>query len=146
MAGYMHKPEEVLTMFSDALKILDHNTVQYMIEEQAQLLEEQLQKIDEQNQQLDEQNQQLTDQKQQLDDQQQQIDVQKQQLDDQKQQLNDQKQQLAFKDHQLAEEKYKTYISACQDMGLEKEDVIQKIMGKFNLSQESADEKIQNYW
>ena len=112
-------------MFSDALKILDHNTVQYMIEEQAQLLEEQLQQIDAQQQQLDDQ---------------------KQQIDDQKQQLDDQKQQLAIKDHQLAEEKYKTYISACQDMGLAREDVIQKIMAKFNLSQESADEKIQNYW
>ena len=33
MASYLHKPEEVLTMFSDALKILDHNTVQYMIDE-----------------------------------------------------------------------------------------------------------------
>ena len=51
----MHKPEEVLTMFSDALKILDHNTVQYMIEEQAQLLDDQLQKIGEQTEQLDKQ-------------------------------------------------------------------------------------------
>ncbi len=33
MAEYVHNPEEVLTMFSDALKILDQNTVQYMIEE-----------------------------------------------------------------------------------------------------------------
>lgn len=33
MAEYLHNPEEVLTMFSDALKILDQNTVQYMIEE-----------------------------------------------------------------------------------------------------------------
>ena len=33
MASYLHKPEEVLTMFSDALKILDNNTVQYMIDE-----------------------------------------------------------------------------------------------------------------
>ena len=34
MAEYMRRPEEVLNMFSEALKILDHNTVQYMIEEQ----------------------------------------------------------------------------------------------------------------
>ena len=33
MAPYLHKPEEVPTMFSDALKILDDNTVQYMIDE-----------------------------------------------------------------------------------------------------------------
>ena len=55
ISEYMHKPEEVLTMFSDALKILDHNTVQYMIEEQAQLLDDQLQKIGEQTEQLDKQ-------------------------------------------------------------------------------------------
>jgi hypothetical protein len=33
MASYLQKPEEVLYMFSDALKILDKNTELYMIEE-----------------------------------------------------------------------------------------------------------------
>ena len=40
MAGYLHKPEEVLTMYSDALKILDHNTEQYMIEVMQKELDE----------------------------------------------------------------------------------------------------------
>lgn len=39
MAEYLHKPEEVLNMFSEALKILDQNTVQYMIEQQQQELD-----------------------------------------------------------------------------------------------------------
>ena len=38
---YMKKPEEVLDMFSEALRILDRNTVQYMIEEQQEQLKEQ---------------------------------------------------------------------------------------------------------
>ena len=40
MAEYLHKPEEVLNMYSEALKIMDQNTVQYMIELQQQKLDE----------------------------------------------------------------------------------------------------------
>lgn len=32
MASYLDKPEEVIGMFSDALRILDENTARYMIE------------------------------------------------------------------------------------------------------------------
>ena len=39
MAGYLEKPEEVIGMFSDALRILDENTVHYMIEQQKEELE-----------------------------------------------------------------------------------------------------------
>ena len=39
MAGYLEKPGEVIGMFSDALKILDENTVHYMIEQQKEELE-----------------------------------------------------------------------------------------------------------
>ena len=41
MASYLHKPEEVLTMFSDALKILHSNTVQYMIDEMQNTINDQ---------------------------------------------------------------------------------------------------------
>lgn len=40
MTEYLHNPEEVLNMFSEALKIMDQNTVQYMIEQQQQKLDE----------------------------------------------------------------------------------------------------------
>lgn len=40
MAAYRNKPEEVLDMFSEALRILDRNTVQYMIDEQKKVIEE----------------------------------------------------------------------------------------------------------
>lgn len=40
MASYMHKPKEVLTMFSEALKILDQNTVRFMMDEMRQELDD----------------------------------------------------------------------------------------------------------
>ena len=40
MAGYLDKPAEVIDMFSEALKILDENTVHYMIEEMQKQIDE----------------------------------------------------------------------------------------------------------
>ena len=132
IAGYMRNPEEVLTMFSDALKILDNNTVQYMIEEQAQKLEEQLRQLDEQTQLLNSQNKQL--------------DEQAQQLDEQHRQLDEQAQQLQEKDRQLAEAEYKISISIYQDLELTKENAVQRLMKKFNISQALAEQKVIMYW
>ena len=139
IAGYMRNPEEVLTMFSDALKILDTNTVQYMIEEQAQKLEEQLRQLDEQNKQLDEQNRQLDEQNRQLDE-------QNRQLDEQALQLAAKDQLLKNKDEQLAESAYKVSISIYQDLGLTKDETLQKIMTNYGLSKELAEQKITLYW
>ena len=82
MASYLHKPEEVLTMFSDALKILDHNTVQYMIDELQNT-------IDDQKAQLSDAHSQLADKD--------------SQLADKDSQLTDMHSQLADKDSQLAD-------------------------------------------
>lgn len=54
MMEFMHRPEEVLNMFSEALRILDRNTVQYMIELQQEQIKEQAQQIEEQKRQLEE--------------------------------------------------------------------------------------------
>ena len=48
-------PKEVLGMFSEALRILDENTVKYMIEELQKEIEEQRKKADEKNRLLDQQ-------------------------------------------------------------------------------------------
>jgi hypothetical protein len=45
MAEYMHKPEEVLNMFSEALSILDSNTVRLMIDEMNEQLAEQSEQL-----------------------------------------------------------------------------------------------------
>ncbi len=49
---YMTRTEEVLEMFSEALRMMDQNTVRYMIEEQQEQLSQQLQVIDEQQERL----------------------------------------------------------------------------------------------
>jgi septal ring factor EnvC (AmiA/AmiB activator) len=59
MAEYMYRPEEVLNMFSEALSILDSNTVRLMIDEMNEKLAEQGEKLAEQNEQLAEQKERL---------------------------------------------------------------------------------------
>ncbi|MCI8894945.1 MAG: hypothetical protein HFI41_09890 [Lachnospiraceae bacterium] len=66
MDDYLNKPEEVLNMFSEALRILDRNTVQYMIEEQLDQIMEQSERIEEQQKQLDSQKEQLSQKDEQL--------------------------------------------------------------------------------
>ena len=59
MASYLHKLEEVLTMFSDALKILDNNTVQYMIDEMQNTIDDQKAQLSDKDSQLADKNSQL---------------------------------------------------------------------------------------
>lgn len=69
MANYMIHPEKVLTMFSEALRIMDRNATHLYIDElqkereklQAEVLQQQA-KLDDTNQQLDNSNQQLDEQ------------------------------------------------------------------------------------
>lgn len=52
-ASLRKNPEEVLGMYSEALRILDRNTVHYMIEEQKKELEENKRKLDQNKRELD---------------------------------------------------------------------------------------------
>ncbi|MBQ9767290.1 MAG: PD-(D/E)XK nuclease family transposase [Lachnospiraceae bacterium] len=47
MAAYSNNPEEVLGMFSEALREMDRNTVKYMIEQQQKVIEDQAAKLEE---------------------------------------------------------------------------------------------------
>lgn len=105
MAAYLHKPEEVLWMFSEALRIIDENTVQYMVEQQQQHLKEQEQQISEQEQQISEQIQQINEQIQQLEEQRQQVKEQSQKMKDQNRQLEDQNRLLEEQSRQLEEQR-----------------------------------------
>ena len=98
---FRFQKEELISMYSDALRILDENTVQYMVEEQQELIEVQRQKISQNQQQLDEQLQQLEEQQQQLNEQSQQLNEQSQRLNEQTQQLNEQTQRLNEQTQQL---------------------------------------------
>ena len=53
IAMLRQKPEEVLHMFSEALKIMDRNTVHYMIEEQQKLLSVKDQEIETQRREIE---------------------------------------------------------------------------------------------
>ncbi len=81
LAMLRRKPEEVLGMFSDALKIMDQNTVKYMIDEQQQVMDEQQKKINEQQQEMDEQRQKINEQQQEMDEQRQKMNEQQQIID-----------------------------------------------------------------
>jgi septal ring factor EnvC (AmiA/AmiB activator) len=89
MAEYMYRPEEVLNMFSEALSILDSNTVRLMIDEMNEKLAEQGEKLAEQGEKLAEQGEKLAEQG--------------EKLAEQGEQLAEQKERLAEKDGQLAE-------------------------------------------
>ena len=95
MASYLHKPEEVLTMFSDALKILDNNTVQYMIDEMQNT-------IDDQKAQLSDKDSQLADKDSQLADKDSQLADKDSQLTDMHSLINDQAAEIATLKKQLA--------------------------------------------
>ena len=66
LAMLRQRPEEVLGMFSDALKILDRNTVKYMIEEQQQVMKQQQKVLDDQRRTLEEQKRSLLEKDQRL--------------------------------------------------------------------------------
>ena len=53
MEGYLHKPQEVLNMFSEALRILGRNTVQYMVEQQQEQINQMQEQISHQNEQIE---------------------------------------------------------------------------------------------
>ena len=54
MAGYLDKPQEVVGMFSEALKILDENTVHYMMDEMQKDIDNQKEQINKQDEKIKE--------------------------------------------------------------------------------------------
>ena len=88
MASYLDQPEEVIGMFSDALRILDENTVHYMMDEMQK-------QIDENTRQLDESLKELRESREQLDDTNRQLDDANRQLNDTSRQLDDANKEIA---------------------------------------------------
>ena len=102
MASYLHKPEEVLTMFSDALKILDHNTVQYMIDEMQNTIDDQKAQLSDKDSQLADKDSQLADKDSQLADKDSQLTDMHSQIVDKDSQINDLAAEIAALKKQLA--------------------------------------------
>jgi len=124
MADYLHKPEEVLNMFSRALQIMDENTVKYMIEIQQQELDETRGKLDETRGQLDETRGQLDETRGQLDETRGQLDETRGQLDEAQEDLN---------------AMTKAYIRLCLSQGLTAEETIIKLQEECGLTQQNAE-------
>ena len=87
MEEYLHKPEEVLDMFSEALRILDRNTVQYMVEQQQLQIDEQIERLSQQKEQIEQQSQQLEEKEEQIVQQSQQLEEKDVQIDQQQEQI-----------------------------------------------------------
>ncbi len=67
MAGYLDKPQEVVGMFSEALKILDENTVHYMMDEMQKDIDSKNEQIEELQEQNEDKNKLINKQSQQID-------------------------------------------------------------------------------
>ncbi len=68
MSRYVYKPEEVLSMFSEALKIMDQNTVRYMMDEMQEELSETKSKLSDARNELSDTKSELSDTKSELSD------------------------------------------------------------------------------
>ena len=105
IAMLRQKPGEVLHMFSEALKIMDRNTVNYMIEEQQKELEEQQKELEKQLKKLDKQQEELDMRQKKLKNQQERLESQKEQLESQQEKLESQKEQLESQQEKLESQK-----------------------------------------
>ncbi len=103
MAEYMIRPGEVLNMFSEALKILDQNTVQFMIEEQEKKLAEQLRELEEQQEALEESQKTLEESQKALEESQKALEENQKALEEQRQELEEKDRKLVQKDEELVQ-------------------------------------------
>jgi len=94
---FRYHPEEAIQMFSEALRILDENTVKYMIEEINQELEEKNQELEEKNQELEEKNQELEEKNQELEEKNQELEEKNQKLEEKDEEIERLKKLLAEK-------------------------------------------------
>ena len=124
MAKYLHKPEEVLNMFSETLKIMDQNTVQYMIEQQQQ--------------QLDAVHEELTMAQGQLSETQ-------GQLSETQGRLNETQSQLA-QATETVEKSIRSIVTLCRDLGGTKETAITQLQENLQLNPNDAETAVQKYW
>lgn len=100
---FRYHPEVAIMMFSEALRKLDENTVQYMIEEQKKELELLKKEVEEQRKVAEEERKQAEEQRKQAEEQRKKAEEQKKQAEEQKKQVEEQKKQLAEKDKKIEE-------------------------------------------
>ena len=111
-------------MFSEALKILDHNTVQYMIEQQQQ-------KLDEAHEELAMAQGKLSDTQ--------------NQLSDTQSQLSEVQSQLLHA-QETVEKSICSIVTLCRDLGGTRETAITHLQEKLQLNSSDAEAAVQKYW
>ena len=107
MAGYLQKPEEVIGMFSDALKKLDENTVYYMIEQQKKEIQESKDKLAKNKAELEESKVKLEESKVKLEESKAELEENKVKLEESKVKLEENKVKLEENKVKLEENKVK---------------------------------------
>ncbi len=90
--------EKVMGMYSEELKILDQNTVRYMVDQMQEEIDSQKEQLDSQREQIDSQRAQLNSQKKQLVSQKNQLEIKDKQLEQQEKELQKLRRMLAEKD------------------------------------------------
>ena len=94
MAGLMHDPEEVLNMFSEALRILDKNTVEYMVEEQQKELEEKKRELKRIQKELEESQKELEESQKELEESQKELEENQKELEESQKELEENQKEL----------------------------------------------------
>ena len=90
--------EKVMGMYSEELKILDKNTVRYMVDQMQEEIDSQREEIDSQREQIDSQKEQLDNQREQLVSQKNQLEMKNKQLEQQERELQKLRRMLAEKE------------------------------------------------
>ncbi len=135
MEEYVQRPQEVMNMFSEALRILDQNTVQYMVEQQQLQIDEQTDRLREQGKQLEEQEEQLEQQGKQLEEQEEQLEQQGKQLEEQEEQIANFNRGLVTRVRKKYE-RGKTASEASEEL----EEEVLTVQSIYNLIAESPEE------
>lgn len=163
MTEYLHKPEEVLNMFSEALKIMDQNTVQYMIELQQQKLDEAQERLGETEGRLSETQGRLSEAQEKLGETQERLgetegrlseaqgrlSETQEKLGETQERLGETQKELAEVRSQLAQSTEKAMadtVSFCREMGIDRGTVICKLQESYRLSAEEAERIVGECW
>ena len=130
--------ERVMDMFSEELRILDRNTVQYMIDEMEDEIRKKADQLKEKTDQLKEKTDQLKEKENQLKE-------KEDQLKDQGNQLKEQESQLKNQNLML-ENVCRSFIAECQERKGTRDEAILIICQKTGMDQETAAEMVKRFW
>ena len=101
ISEYVHNPEEVIGMFSEALQKLDENMYQYMADQHRALLKQRQEQLEQVQLELQDKQQELQDKQQELQDKQLELQDKQLELQQEQQKLQGAKQELHEKQHEL---------------------------------------------